>query len=83
MRVMSTSADVTVSISVPSRSKISARAIASSWLIGDAVGRRYQVPEGATRLFLGFVEGMFYKGLPGWYANNSGELQATVNVTVE
>jgi hypothetical protein len=57
--------------------------IAQTFLIGDGVGRRYQAPIGATRLFLGFVERMFYKGLPGWYANNSGELQATVNVTVE
>jgi hypothetical protein len=41
------------------------------------------VPDGATRLFLGFAEGMFYKGPPGFYSNNSGELRATIEVAME
>ena len=57
--------------------------IAQTFLIGDGVGRRYLVPPGATRLFLGFAEGMFYVGEPGFYGNNSGELQVKVDVAVE
>ena len=57
--------------------------IAQTFLIGDGVGRRYLAPEGATRLFLGFAEGMFYVGRPGFYFNNSGELQVKVDIAVE
>jgi hypothetical protein len=57
--------------------------IAQTFLIGDGVGRRYLAPEGATRLFLGFAEGMFYVGRPGFYGNNEGELQVKVDVAVE
>jgi hypothetical protein len=57
--------------------------IGQTFLIGDGVGRRYLVPPGATRLFLGFAEGMFYKGLPGFYGNNSGELEVRVEVELE
>lgn len=57
--------------------------IGQTFLIGDGIGRRYLVPPGATRLFLGFAEGMFYVGPPGWYSNNSGELEVKVDVAVE
>jgi hypothetical protein len=57
--------------------------IGQTFLIGDGIGRRYLAPPGATRLFLGFAEGMFYAGPPGWYGNNSGELEVKVEFAVE
>ena len=57
--------------------------IGQTFLIGDGVGRRYLAPSGATRLFLGFAEGMFYVGAPGFYFNNGGELQVKVDVAVD
>ena len=52
----------------------------------DVPGRRRQGPlvrrpGGATRLFLGFADGYLYKGNPGWYGNNAGELTVTVDMT--
>jgi hypothetical protein len=57
--------------------------IGQTFLIGDGVGRGYLAPQGATRLFLGVAEGMYYVGPPGFYFNNSGELQVKVDVAVE
>ena len=57
--------------------------IGQTFLIGDGVDRRYLAPSEATRLFLGFAEGMFYVGPPGWYSNNGGELQVKVDVIVD
>lgn len=57
--------------------------IGQTFLIGDGIGRRYLAPTGATRLFLGFAEGMFYEGPPGWYGNNAGQLAVSVAVTTE
>ena len=57
--------------------------IRQTFLIGDGVGRRYLAPSGATRLFLGFAEGLFYVGPPGYYFNNSGELEVRVDIAVE
>lgn len=42
--------------------------------------REFVPPDGATRLFLGFVDGALYKGDPGFYGNNAGELQVVVDV---
>lgn len=53
---------------------------AQVFLIGDGAGKRYAVPKGATRLFLGFADAARYEGPPGWYGNNAGELQVTVEV---
>jgi hypothetical protein len=53
--------------------------IGQTFLIGDGKGRSYRAPAGATRLFLGFADGHYYKGDPGWYDNNVGELTVTVN----
>jgi hypothetical protein len=36
----------------------------------------FLVPTGATRLFLGFADGFSFTGLPGAYADNSGQLVA-------
>jgi hypothetical protein len=57
--------------------------IAQTFLIGDGQGRSYQVPSGATRLFLGFADAYLYKGSPGWYGNNAGELEVTVAVQAD
>ena len=54
--------------------------IAQTFLVGDGKGRSYRVPARATRLFLGFADGYLYKGLPGWYGNNEGELSVTVDM---
>lgn len=54
--------------------------IGQTFLIGDGQGRRFLVPAGATRLFLGFADAFLYEGAPGWYGNNAGWLEATVAV---
>jgi len=55
--------------------------IGQTFLVGDGVGRRYAVPADATRLFLGFADGAAYRGLPGYYDNNGGQLEVTVAVS--
>jgi hypothetical protein len=57
--------------------------IGQTFLIGHGVGHRYLVPPGATRLFLGFAEAMFYVGKPGYYGNNAGALDVKIDVAVE
>jgi hypothetical protein len=52
--------------------------IGQTFLIGDGQGLVVRVPDGATRLFLGFVDGFNYQGLPGFYNNNEGHLLVTV-----
>jgi hypothetical protein len=54
--------------------------IGQTFLVGDGRGPAVDVPDGATRLFLGFADGHLYQGAPGWYGNNSGELTVTVAV---
>ena len=56
--------------------------LAQTFLIGNGKGRAYDVPKGATRLFLGFADGYYYTGPPGWYGNNAGELSVTVDMAV-
>jgi hypothetical protein len=55
--------------------------IGQTFLIGDGKGRSYRVPPAATRLFVGFADGFFYQGAPGWYGNNAGRLHVTVKIT--
>lgn len=64
--------------------------IGQTFFIGDGEGRRYNVPPGATRLFLGFVNAYtpgdplhLSHGEPGYYGNNSGELEVEVDVAIE
>lgn len=52
--------------------------VGQTFFIGDGVGRRYRIPDGATRLFLGFADAFAFVGPPGWYGNNSGDLQVVV-----
>jgi hypothetical protein len=54
--------------------------IGQTFLIGDGVGRRFLIPAGATRLFLGFADAFLYEGAPGWYGNNAGALEVTIIV---
>jgi hypothetical protein len=54
--------------------------IAQTFFIGNGKGRSYRVPPEATRLFLGFADGYYYMGPPGWYGNNAGELTVTVDM---
>jgi len=39
------------------------------------------VPDGATRLFLGIVDGAYFVGGPDYYDNNAGAFSATFEVT--
>jgi hypothetical protein len=59
--------------------------IAQTFFIGDGSGRTFHVPQGATRLFLGFADaysdGRFYQGHPGFYGNNGGQLCVAVEAT--
>ena len=57
--------------------------IAQTFPIDDGGDCRVPVPEGATRLFVGFVDGYYYKGAPGWYGNNAGKLTVTVEVVTD
>jgi hypothetical protein len=61
--------------------------IAQTFFIGDGVGHRYVAPPDATRLFLGFVNAFTYgadcQGQPGYYDNNAGELEVTIDVAIE
>jgi hypothetical protein len=45
----------------------------------------FNVPSGATRLFLGVADaydGLSIIGLPGWYGGNGGTLSVTVNAVI-
>ncbi len=52
--------------------------IGQTFFIGDGQGKTFVIPEGATRLFLGFADAFNVQGDPGWYGNNSGQLAVTV-----
>lgn len=58
-----------------------APALGQTFLIGDGKGHKYHVPPEATRLYLGFADSYLYQGPPGWYDNNAGELEVTVDIT--
>jgi hypothetical protein len=51
-----------------------------TFYIGDGQGVRYQVPAGATRLYLGFADADNGQGAPGWYTDNRGQLRAVVSL---
>jgi hypothetical protein len=53
-------------------------------LTGTGTGseQRFYVPEGATRLFLGFADGIDFTGLPGTYDDDIGSLTAVYTQTV-
>lgn len=62
------------------RSPSLAPRLGQTFLVGDGRGRAFEVPDRATRLYLGFADGYRYIGPPGWYANNAGKLAATVRL---
>lgn len=49
-------------------------------LAGTASGdtQRFLVPSGATHLYLGYADGAGFQGVPGWYGDNTGGVDATV-----
>jgi hypothetical protein len=53
-------------------------------LTGDGVGtaQLFQIPPGATRLFLGIPDADGFDGPPGGYGDNSGAFNVTVKVLV-
>jgi HYR domain-containing protein len=56
--------------------------VGQTFLIGDGVGRRYEVPATASRLYVGFADaynGSFYQGRPGYYSNNGGRLEVVAS----
>jgi hypothetical protein len=57
--------------------------IGQTFFIGDGQGRRYLVPDEATRLFLGFIDAGLFQGDPGSYNNNAGELLVTAELAQE
>lgn len=57
--------------------------LGQTFFVGNGKGRSYRVPAGATRLFLGFADAYFYRGNPGWYGNNAGSLNVTVEVATK
>ncbi len=52
-------------------------------LTGEGTGsvQTFWVPDGATRLFLGIVDGAYFVGGPDYYDNNDGAFSATFQVT--
>jgi hypothetical protein len=65
--------------------------IGQTFFIGDGRDRSFNVPSGATRLFLGFADAYSsgesalqgnYQGRPGYYDNNGGQLCVAVEPRV-
>ena len=48
---------------------------------GPGSVQTFWVPDGATRLFLGIVDGAYFVGGPDYYDNNDGAFSATFQVT--
>ena len=43
----------------------------------NMTSQRFNIPDGATRLYLGFVDGWYYEGDPGYLDNNTGSVNVT------
>lgn len=67
-------------VTMPGKADLLAPRTGQTFLVGDGKGQKYRVPSGATRLFLGFADAYLYRGVPGWYDNNDGYLNVTVDV---
>lgn len=54
-------------------------------LTGDGTGaqQQFQIPAGATRLFLGLADAPGYSGSPGGYGDNTGQFTATFAIVPE
>jgi hypothetical protein len=59
-------------------------ALNQTFFIGDGhandVAQVFHVPEGATRLFLGFLDAQDFMNWPGYYDDNAGDLQVAYSV---
>lgn len=55
--------------------------IGQVFFVGNGKGRSFTAPDEATRLFVGFADGFLYEGCPGWYGNNRGQADVTIEVT--
>jgi len=60
-------------------------ALRQTFFIGDGLtgtgggqAQQFHVPQGATRLFLGFSDALAFRGPPGHYGDNLGSLNVTV-----
>jgi hypothetical protein len=60
-----------------------------TFFIGDGLegtgagnSQQFEIPAGATRMFLGFADGIDFTGPPGSYGDNVGNLDVTDTVTV-
>jgi PEP-CTERM motif-containing protein len=58
--------------------------IGQTFFIGDGrtaggATQRFYVPNGASRLYLGFADGNTFSGAPGWYGDNGGSFSVTTN----
>jgi len=51
-------------------------------LTSGGAQQRFNVPEGATRLFLGFADGVNFRGVATAYGDNLGSIAATINLTI-
>jgi hypothetical protein len=50
---------------------------------GSGVPQEFFVPDSATRLFLGFIDGADFQGDPTFYSNNDGSFVATFSAVPE
>lgn len=69
----------TLDFTKPLPSNLLAPRIGQVFFIGDGKRYRYLVPKRATRLYVGFADGFFGGGSPGYYSNNAGELVVTMS----
>ncbi len=49
---------------------------------GTGATQQFHIPNGATRLYLGFPDAGNFRGPPGAYSDNTGSLTAILNITV-
>ena len=50
---------------------------------GSGLQQQFSVPDTATRLFLGFIDGADFQGDPTFYSNNDGSFVATFSAVPE
>ncbi|MCB0612243.1 MAG: gliding motility-associated C-terminal domain-containing protein, partial [Phaeodactylibacter sp.] len=62
-------------------------ALSQTFYVGDGLTetgagmlQQFHIPQGATRLFLGFSDGHIFSGEPGYYEDNEGQLSVEIAV---
>jgi hypothetical protein len=53
--------------------------LGQTFFIGDGSGRRYEVPNNATRLYVGFADAYPFSRQAGYYGNNGGRLEVVAS----